>query len=259
MKRRIFLKQSSAGIGGLLSVTTSKSNLKNINQSNTNMSTKRMNSFDVPHKGIRNGLSQLSLFAGKTDYADKAEVAKLYTLGKEVFEILTTHANDENDVSLKALEDRLKGSSHHDIEEHIRIHVAQSKLEDFLKQIHSDSIEGRDASEKGATFYAMLSDFHADYLRHMAEEEKETQVLLWQHFTDEELAQHRAEIMKKLKPETLLLWLKFIVPAQSHKEKVGLLSNFKAMAPSDFFKRAMDVIKNAISPDEWNALHESLH
>jgi hypothetical protein len=220
---------------------------------------KRANSFDVPHKGIRNGLSQLSLAASKTDFENKGEVTHLFNLGKEVFEILTTHAKDENDVSLKALEEKLKGASHHDIEEHIRIHVAQSKLEALLEQIFQISKGGSDASEKGAEFYSKLSDFHAEYLHHMAEEEKETQVLLWQHFTDEELAQHRSEIMKKLKPETLLLWFKFIIPAQRHKERVGLLSGFKAMAPNDFFQKAMSVIKNSLSPAEWNKLNESLN
>jgi hypothetical protein len=162
-------------------------------------------------------------------------------------------------VSLKALEQRLKGASHHDIEEHIRIHVAQSNLEDLLEETFQISKAGGDASEKGAEFYSSLSDFHAEYLQHMAEEEKETQVLLWQHFTDEELAEHRNEIMKMLKPETLLLWFKFIIPAQSHNERVGLLSGFKAMAPNDFFQKAMSVIKNALLPTEWNKLNESLN
>lgn len=84
-----------------------------------------MNSFDVPHKGIRNGLSQLSLLAGKTDYENANEIESLFKLGKEVFTILTTHANDENDVSLKALEERLEGASQHDVGEHIRIHKGQ--------------------------------------------------------------------------------------------------------------------------------------
>jgi hypothetical protein len=256
MKRRLFLKQTSAGIGGLLAVPA-RSNV--CNQQNTiTMSAKRMNTFDVPHKGIRNGMSQLSLLASKTDYQRTAEVETLYTLGCEVFEILTTHAQDENDVSLKALEERLKGASHHDVEEHIRIHVAQTRLEDLLKEIRESSRAGMDVTAKGQEFYSLLSDFQADYLQHMAGEEKETQVLLWQHFTDDELARHRTEIMKKLKPETLLLWFKFIVPAQSHKERLGLLTGFRSMAPSEFFAKAMTVIKASLPPAEWEMLSAAL-
>lgn len=255
----MFIKQSSASIGHLLLGSSIAQGFSADNRTNYIMSNKRSNSFDVPHKGIRNGLSQLSLAASKANFGSKDEVMNLFNLGKEVFEILTTHANDENDVSLKALEQRVKGASHHDIEEHIRIHIAQSKLEALLEEIFQISKAAGDPSEKGREFYSGLSDFHAEYLRHMADEEKETQVLLWQHFTDEELAQHRKEIMKMLKPETLLLWFKFIIPAQSHNERVDLLSGFKAMAPNDFFQKAMSVVKSVLPPAEWNILNESLN
>jgi hypothetical protein len=257
MRRRKFLQQS-AGMGGMMLSPVLAHGVKNNNRKNTTMSGKRMSSFDVPHKGIRNGLSQLSLLAGKTDYNDPKDVEALFKLGKEVFEILTTHANDENDVSLKALEERLKGASHHDVEEHIRIHVAQTRLEDMLQEIHETAGEGNDLVAKGQEFYNLLAKFHADYLNHMAEEEAETQVLLWQHFTDEELAGHRSEIMKKLKPETLLLWFRFIVPAQSHQERTGLLTGFKSMAPRDFFEKAMAVIKVALPAREWEKLNAAL-
>src|SRR5690606_9587268 len=131
---------------------------------NRTMATKRMNSFDVPHKGIRNGLSQLSLLAGKTDYENMNEIEALCGLGEEVFEILTTHANDENDVSLKALEERLAGASDHDVEEHIRIHIAQSRLEELLKNIYGSARAGRDVTARGQEFYSLLAEFHADYL-----------------------------------------------------------------------------------------------
>lgn len=254
----MFIKQSGAGIGGLIAGESIAQRSSVNYQTNHSMSKKRMNSFDVPHKGIRNGLSQLSLAASKTDFTSSGEVTQLYNLGKEVFEILARHANDENDVSLRALEQRFKGASHHDVEEHIRIHVAQSKLEALLEEVFQISKAGGDASEKGIEFYNGVSYFHAEYLRHMSEEERETQVLLWQHFTDEELAGHRSEIMKKLEPETLLLWFKFIIPAQRHQERVGLLGGFKAMAPIDFFQSAMSVVKSALRPDEWNRLNESL-
>jgi hypothetical protein len=35
---------------------------------------KRMKTYDVPHKGLRNALSQLSLMAGKTNYSNQQEV-----------------------------------------------------------------------------------------------------------------------------------------------------------------------------------------
>jgi hypothetical protein len=218
----------------------------------------RMNTFDVPHKGIRNALSQLSLLSGKTNYNDKKEIERLNTLGREVFLLLNTHAQDENDVSLKYLEEKMKGASHHDIEEHIRLHEMQSRLEKMLNDIWVNAKKNSDKFQAVPEFYSSLADFHSEYLRHMSEEERITQQLLWDNFTDEELAQHRIEIMKNLPLPTLFLWFKYVVPAQSHLERLALFKSFKQNASKEIFQDAMDVIKSALDKSEFNALMDEL-
>jgi hypothetical protein len=258
MGRREFIKKGSGGIIGLTVAPIHSEKLNFNDQNKPNMTTPRMKTFDVPHKGIRNGLAQLSLLSGKTNYNDSVEAEQLYTLGKEIFLLLNTHAHDENDVSLKYLEQKMKGASHHDIEEHIRIHVAQSRLEKMLDTIYEDSKRGKDVSEAASEFYTSIADFHATYLNHMSEEERITQQLLWDNFTDEELAGHRTEIMKKLNPDTLLLWFKYIAPAQSHKERVGLFKAFKANAPEPFFNRAEKVLSEVLTKKEFDLLMAEL-
>lgn len=223
------------------------------------MNTDRMKTFDVPHKGIRNGLSQLSLLSGKIDYHNSEEVAQLNNIGKEVFLLLNTHAQDENDVSLKHLEEKMKGASHHDLEEHARLHVIQSELEKMLEYLSKASTKGEDITEKGVEFYTMLADFHSVYLAHMSEEEHVTQQLLWDNFTDEELGAHRVEIMKNLQPDTLLLWFKYIAPAQTHHERVGLFKGFKANAPESLFNKANEVLLKVLSQDEYQCLMKELN
>lgn len=217
----------------------------------------RIKTFDVPHKGIRNALSQFSLLAGKVNYKDKNEVEELNRLGKDVFLLLNTHAQDENDVSLKYLEEKMKGASLHDVEEHIRIHVAQSRLEKMLDTIYAETKEGKDSSE-ASEFYSLLADFHADYLNHMSEEERITQQLLWDNFMDEELAAHRTEIMKNLHPDTLLLWFKYIAPAQSHPERTALFKGFKANAPESFFKKVKELLSEVLTEEEYGLLMKEL-
>jgi hypothetical protein len=219
----------------------------------------RMRTFDVPHKGIRNGLSQLSLAAGNTDYQVSSEVEKLVTLGREVFLLMNTHAQDENDVSLRYLEEKMKGSSNHDVEDHIRLHVAQSRLEKLLANIFEHSQKGEAVTAEGSEFYSLLADYHAEYLQHMAEEERVTQQLLWDNFTDEELTMHRTEIMKKLPADTLLLWFKYIAPAQSHPERLGLFKGFKANAPESLYRDAMVLLKNVLDDSDYQRLMRELN
>jgi hypothetical protein len=61
---------------------------------------KRAKTYDVPHKGLRNALSQLSLLAGKTNFSDVREVDVLFELGTNVFKMLSIHAADEDEVTL---------------------------------------------------------------------------------------------------------------------------------------------------------------
>jgi hypothetical protein len=219
----------------------------------------RMNSYDAPHKGLRNALSQLSLLAGKTDYANPKEVEALHNLGANVFKILSIHAADENEVTLAELETHCPGCSKHDMDEHEQIHAAQDKLEKLLSSIYNNSAAGKDATAEGAEFYLAWSEFHGAYLEHTAEEERVTLPLLWKYFTDEELASHRGKIMAKNPPETLLIWFRFVVPAQSRKERVALLTGFKKMAPATFFNQGIEVIKQVLPENEFKEVLTALN
>lgn len=219
---------------------------------------KRMKSYDVPHKGLRNALSQMQFLAGKADYANQDEVEQLYQFGEDVFKILTIHATDENEVTLAELEKRCPGCSQHDVDDHEQIHVAQGKLEQLLEDIYTKSKAGQNVTEQGEEFYLAFSEFHGTYLEHTAEEERVTQLLLWQHFTDEELASHRGKIMAKNPPQTLLIWFRFVIPAQSQKERLSLLTGFKKMAPAPFFAEGMQVIKQVLATNEFDELQKAL-
>lgn len=216
----------------------------------------RMKSYDVPHKGLRNALSQLSLLAGKTDYTNPEQVEQLYLLGTDVFMLLTTHATDEDQITLAQLEKKIPGSSQHDKEEHEVIHQQQLKLETLLSDIYNGSASGNDVCVAGSEFYLSFSEFHSAYLAHMAEEERVTQMHLWECFTDVELAEQRKMIMRKNTPDTLLTWFKFVLPAQSHAERASLLTGFKMAAPTPFFNTAMESIRKVLSVSEFSGLEK---
>ena len=215
---------------------------------------KRLNTFDVPHKGIRNALMKLILAAGNTDHASEDDLAGLYSLGRDAFTLLKTHARDENEVTLKALEDKLPGSSAHDLEEHELIEQDQAQLEQLLEDIR----QRKNTENDLIVFYKKLNNFFSMYLKHMAHEESETQNLLWEHFTDEELAGHRTKIMQNLDPEILLLWFKYVIPAQNHRERSLLLRGFKANAPTEFFNRAIEVIRTVLPDGSYIQLRKAL-
>ena len=219
---------------------------------------KRAKVYDAPHKGLRYALAQLLTQAGKTNYSNHQEVEVLYHLGKDIFQILTIHAEDENEIMLKALEERYPGGAHHDIEDHEKLDSFQHRLEDLLETIYQQSKEGKDVTEEGDEFYLAFSEFQGLYLAHTAEEERVTQPLFWQHFTDEELAANRGKIIGNIAPPILLIWFRFIIPAQNHFERVGFLSGFKQNAPEPFYQQVMQMLKGELQAQDFEALQFAL-
>ena len=222
------------------------------------MEKKRPLVYEVPHKAIRNALSQFSLLAGNTDYNDKSEMDKLKNLADDVFKMLDSHAKHENNVPLKYLEQKLSGSSVHDKEDHARIESEMYKLELALKDLYERSGKGEDLRYPGNDFYVQLSDFHAQYLQHMLEEERETQFLLWKNFTDEELFQQETEIRSAITPEEMLMWAKYMFPAFSNMARIEMLRSIAANAPPQFYEAVMKVAESVLSADVFKKIKTQL-
>lgn len=216
----------------------------------------RLRGYDIPHKALRNAISQVIVRAGNTDYSNAEETGLLAGHAAEIFNMLHKHAEDENNVVLAELNSRAPGAANDNMEDHERIEAIQSQLEKAIIDIHNEVKAGKDMHEEGHLFYRQLSDFYADYLGHMAEEESTIQQLLWDHFTDEELIGHRIKIMGNMRPEQFLVWIKYILPALNQRERIGLLSGFKASAPAPFYSQALETARPAMDEKEWLKLME---
>lgn len=222
------------------------------------MEKNRLLVYEVPHKAIRNALSQLSLLAGKTDYNDKKDMDKLKNLADEIFKMLDSHAEHENNVPLKYLEQKLSGGSVHDKEDHVRIESEVHKLEKSLNELYDKCGKGEDINFQGNDFYIQFSDFHAQYLQHMLEEERETQPLLWKNFTDEELLQQEAEIRSNISPEEMLTWAKYMFPSFQKKASAAMLKSIASAAPPQFYEAVLKVAESALPADSFKELKKEL-
>lgn len=195
-------------------------------------------SFSAPHKGLRNIMATFAFRLGQTDVADTTALQRLKALGDEMFALLNDHVHTENEHTLRHLEERAPGSSAHDREDHDKLDRIQHELQRQLQ-----TLTGKETAEQMHDFYLSFTLFQSQYLEHIHDEETVTELLLQKHFTDDELLQHRQEIMKRLAPDTLLLWLKYIIPAQRTDENITMLSVLKANAPEPYFERVMRTIE----------------
>ncbi len=214
--------------------------------------------YEIPHKAIRNLLSQFSLAAGKTDYNDRGDLQKLKEIADDVIDLLYEHAEHEDNVPLKYLEEKIPGSSVFDKEDHVKIESEMNKLKDELDKLITRSLQGEDLYYNGNDFYVQVSDFHAKYLLHMFEEETVTQPLLWKHFTDDELRNQEMEIKKSISPGQMLRWCKYMIPSFTPNARAGMLKEIKAMAPPDFFNAILNVCKSVLSTEDFSKMEKSI-
>lgn len=217
----------------------------------------RVKLFEAAHKGLRSALSQFSFLLGKCDFNNAVDITKLYSLGKDLFMMLSSHANDENSIILAALEEKIPGSSKHDMDDHERLEQDQDAIEKLLDDIKELNTRGADASGSGAELYIKFSKFHGEYLLHTVEEESETQRLLWENFTDQELHAMRGKIIGRFTPEAFEKWQSFIMPAITQSDLLAMLGGMKANAPEQF-TRLMVMAEKFLPAEEYTAINEKL-
>jgi hypothetical protein len=217
----------------------------------------RVKLFEAAHKGLRNALSQFSFLLGKTDFNSSIDVAKLHSLGKDLFMMLSSHANDENTIILAALESKVPGSSKHDMDDHERLEHDQNAIEKMLNEIKELNSKGEDALGMGAELYMKFSKFHGEYLLHTVEEETETQRLLWEDFTDPELHAMRGKIIAGFTPEAFEKWQSYIMPAITQSDLLMMLGGMKANAPEQF-TRLMVMAEKFLPAEEFTEIKEKL-
>ena len=198
-------------------------------------------------------ISKFAFRLGQTDVRDASALQRLKDLGEEMFTLLNDHVHTENEHTLKHLEERAPGSSAHDMDDHEKLDQIQHELQQQLQEL-----TGNETPEEVHNLYLRFTFFQSQYLEHTHEEEVVTERLLQKHFTDDELMQHRQAIMKKLAPDTLLLWLKYVIPAQRTDESLGMLSGLKANAPGPFFERVMETIQREMDQAKFEELRGQL-
>lgn len=213
----------------------------------------RPRSFSTPHKGLRNILSQFTMLAGQTDFSDLAQVGQLKTLGNEMFMLLTEHMHTENNFTIRHLEERIPGFAQQELDDHEAVEAIQEALHQRL-----NALDGTQDANEAHEFYLAAANFQSIYLEHIHHEETDTEKLLWETFTDEELLQHRMEILAHIPPQIMVVWFKYMIPAQNEAENLEMLGGFKANAPREAYEGVMSMLQVVMSPERFRSLRMKL-
>ncbi len=213
----------------------------------------RLRLFATPHKGLRNVLCKFSTALSHTDFVNREEAAAVRQLGYELFTLLDDHVKIEDSFILSPLEDKSPGSSVHDRNDHENIEREQVQLEHRLASISLDT-----SPSERHEFYLDFTMFQSKYLAHIYHEEMVTEKSLWENFTDEELLQIRMNIVASMSPDLLVMWWKYIIPAQSINESVNMLNQLKGKSKA-LYNQILDTIEYEMSAVSYANLLKALN
>lgn len=205
--------------------------------------------FDLPHKALRNALGKFSLLAGKTNYQDAKEIETLKALGAELRPLLVSHMRFEEAGILTEMDKKAPGSIDQDREEHAAVEPVQESL--FVRL---ERLDGSQTEEEAHHFYLDFADFFSTYLKHLHHEETETEPLLKEHFTEDELREMTVAQFMKIEPATMVLWLKYGIPAFSKAQRIAMLSRVKTRGPQGAYDKTMEVLSTELSKEELDEI-----
>lgn len=186
----------------------------------------RFDLYGPVHKGVRAFLADTVQRVGSLDVEDPAELQDACTQVLDLLELLRGHVDHEDEHIHPLLERCRAGAALQASDEHVQ---HRQELEALAREtralLASPSYPAADALYQG------LAALMAETLEHMRLEDLGHQELLWAHYTDAELAQLDGRIVASLSPRELMLYLRWMLPAMSPPQRLGLMLGLRAQAP----------------------------
>jgi hemerythrin-like domain-containing protein len=215
------------------------------------MNTARPDLYASIHKALRSFMADTLGAVGRMDADDAAERGAALAQLRALLDLLEHHAQIEDDFVHVAMEARRPGSSRASGAGHDEQREALQRL-----RRQAGAVERGDVPRAAAAqaLYRELSLFVAGNLAHMHEEETANNAVLWQAFTDEELAGIHDRIVASIAPQEMALVVRWMAPSLTPDERALLFGGLQAKAPADVFRRLLEAARPHLAPRDWNRL-----
>ncbi|MFZ5446486.1 MAG: hemerythrin domain-containing protein [Myxococcota bacterium] len=218
--------------------------------------TSRPDLFSAVHKGLRALMFDTLHLLSRCDPSDDFDVERTAHQLRALVRLCERHLHDENTFIHPSLDARRPGL----VWEAAEAHDAQAQYAtDFLRL--ATRLESPGVAQRASLLRSLigkLSEFIAHQLVHMHLEETRHTPALHETHTDDELhAMHRA-IVSSIPADELALFLRWMVPALSHGERVELLTGLRAAPSPEPFHGALALARAHLAPRDFAKLCEAL-
>ena len=209
------------------------------------------------HKAIRHIMYSTALALGAADFRDQRSVRESLDQLRETITKLQEHAGHEETFVHPPLESRVPGITK-SFEEN---NEDDDRLFDKMRELGSQIEAAGDDDQRvalGNQLYGIFNTYIGDYLGHLDREEAELEQALWDHFTDQELADLDHRLMGSIPPERMVVWVPVICNSWNASELTAILASMKQGAPPDAFAGMLKMVEQATPPATWETVRKAL-
>jgi hypothetical protein len=220
----------------------------------------RADLFTTIHKGLRSMIYDLSKRLQTTDFANPRSTARLVKDLEYDFAVaqasgctlcaLHNHASDEDSYIFTQTANAAADLTRSLIQEHhelTRQEFAIAKAAHELMALSSPE----DRIKSGVRLNQSANELFAAYMAHMNREETELVPVMWDHFTDAQMAEMRGKIIAQFPPDRLFALLGFMLPSLNVTELSGLLASVRPSLPPPVLARIVALCDAQVDPAIW--------
>ena len=207
------------------------------------------------HKAMRAFMCDTLVKLSALDPRDETEGPAVLGQVRELLTFSRGHLEHENDFVHPAMEARSPGSSAGTGEDHVGHEESIRRLELALEAAEGTG-PGREAALR--RLYRDLAHFVGENLLHMGEEEHGNNIVLWNHYSDEELLDIERALVASTGPAEQRLVLSWMLPALNRGERARKLAGIRAAAPEPVYRQMLGLAQARLSERDWQRLAEDL-
>jgi hypothetical protein len=205
------------------------------------------------HKGLRALMFDTLTRLGRCDAGDAPELAQVLAAARTLLWVCERHLHHENVVVHAAMESRRPGSSAPTADDHAGHADAIAAL-----RAQVDATEAVAPALRARALHRLYLRFVAENLEHMEVEETHNAWTLRDAFDDAELGRIHDRILESIPPEEMALFMRWILAAVSHGERVAMLADMRANAPAPAFDGTVALCRDLLAPNDWAKLANAL-
>ncbi len=208
------------------------------------------------HKALRALMGEMVADAGRLDPDDAAEADDTLARLEEGLALCEKHLASEDRHLHPALDARCPGTSARAALEHAGHAGEFAALRRAMAALRSS--RGPARHERARELYLGLARWAAENFLHMEHEERVHTPALQAAYTDEELRALLARLVGEIPPAMMGRFLRWMLPAQSHPERVAQLAGLRAGAPRGVYLDALAIARERLRSADWRRLADAL-